>query len=164
MRLFEVAASSTDLTQRRDQKLALKNLNIGGMVAILPCQFHEKKRKVRFRTPKTSKLEDQGRDEAPPRGCCKLAQANAARGLLLDNTDVFLVGMPTILPRQVDCWTQSTLCFETKKNSNSMTNEQTTLLFSVAASSAGPMQRWDCSLIAPTVFFGQMPTIPPRQV
>ena len=65
MRLFEVAASATDLTQRRDQKLALKNLNIGGMAAILPCQFHEKKTKVSFQNPQDLEFDDQGGHDAP---------------------------------------------------------------------------------------------------
>ena len=65
MRLFEVAASSTDLTQRRDKKLAVKNLNVGGMEAILPCQFHEKKTKVSFQNPQDLKFDDQGGHDAP---------------------------------------------------------------------------------------------------
>jgi hypothetical protein len=65
MRPLEVAASLVELMQRRDQKLALKNLNVGGMAAILPCQFHEKKTKVSFQNPQDLEFDNQGGHDAP---------------------------------------------------------------------------------------------------
>jgi hypothetical protein len=57
-------------------------VNIGGMPAILPCHFHDKKSERFFENQPNLELDDKGGDGVPPSGCGKLGYAKTETGPL----------------------------------------------------------------------------------
>ena len=72
--LLAVAAGLAELIQRWDHLVSPGNVNIGGILPLLPCQFHENQQNLEF--------DDQGDKNIPSGGCSKLVYTNTEMGQL----------------------------------------------------------------------------------
>jgi hypothetical protein len=72
--LMSVAASLAELIQRWDHLVSPGNVNIGGILPLLPCQFHENQQNLEF--------DDQGDNNIPSGGCSKLVYTITEMGQL----------------------------------------------------------------------------------